>query len=107
MKQYFLTIYLALAALVITGSGFSTEVVNVQISDFTFKPETINIKPGTTVNWVNTDKAPHTITSDDGSWDSGKINNSAEYSHTFDKAGTFKYHCAFHSSMTGSVIVSP
>lgn len=107
MKQYFLTVSLAIAALFIAGSGFSAEVVNVQISDFTFKPETINIKPGTTVTWVNTDNAPHTITSNDGSWDSGKMNKSAEYSHTFDKAGTFEYSCAFHSSMTGSVIVSP
>ncbi|MEK6917789.1 MAG: plastocyanin/azurin family copper-binding protein [Nanoarchaeota archaeon] len=52
------------------------------------------------------DSAPHTVTSDSGSeLNSGTISNGGVYSHTFNTAGTYKYHCAFHTSMKATVIV--
>jgi plastocyanin len=33
------------------------------------------------------------------------MGNSATFSHVFNTVGTFNYHCKYHSSMTGSVIV--
>jgi plastocyanin len=79
----------------------------VTISGFAFSPASITVPVGTTVTWTNKDAAPHTITSDDGTtFDSGNLANGATYSFTFTKAGTFAYHCAIHSSMKGTVIVT-
>src|SRR5690348_16609979 len=37
---------------------------------------------------------------------SGNIGIGKSYSHTFTKAGSFAYHCNYHSVMKGTVIVS-
>jgi plastocyanin len=79
---------------------------SIDISGFAFNPATITIPAGSTVTWTNSDSATHTITADDGTWDSGAVANGKTYSRTFDTAGTYKYHCAVHPSMTGTVIVS-
>jgi plastocyanin len=36
---------------------------------------------------------------------SGNIGASGVFAHTFNTAGTYNYHCAIHSQMTGSVTV--
>jgi plastocyanin len=107
MKRLFTVFPIAIVTLVIAGGCFGAENINVQITDFAFKPEILKIKAGTTINWVNNDSAPHTITSNDAAWDSGKMPKAATYNHQFDKIGTFEYHCAYHSSMKGTVVVSP
>ena len=38
---------------------------------------------------------------------SGTLGNGATYVHTFTTAGTYPYHCTFHSGMTGTIIVDP
>lgn len=79
---------------------------NVQIKGFDFSPSTITIKKGDTITWTNADSASHTITSDSGSeLSSSTLSNGAKYSHTFNTAGTFSYHCSFHPSMKATVIV--
>jgi len=78
----------------------------VEIKDFAFNPSEITIKAGETVTWTNGDSAPHTITSDSGTeLASDPINNGQSYSHTFDKAGEYDYHCSIHTMMKGKVIV--
>jgi plastocyanin len=49
----------------------------------------------------------HTVTFDDGSADSGNLAPGSTFDHTFATAGTFAYHCAIHSSMHGTVTVTP
>jgi plastocyanin len=56
------------------------------------------------VTWTNNDSATHTITGD-GGLDSGDVATGGTYSKTFDKAGTYKYHCSIHPTMTGEVVV--
>jgi plastocyanin len=77
----------------------------VTIKGFAFSPGAITVAVGTTVTWTNQDSASHTVTADDGSFDSKAFANGATFSQTFARAGTFKYHCAIHSSMTASVVV--
>lgn len=36
---------------------------------------------------------------------SGNIANGGFYSHTFNTAGTFNYHCTIHTNMTGTITV--
>ena len=47
----------------------------------------------------------HTVTADDGSFDSKSLASNATFSQTFAKAGTFAYHCAIHPGMKGTVTV--
>ena len=77
-----------------------------------FIPSTVTIGIGETVTWENTDNAAHTVTSGspadgpDGVFDSSLIMaGGASFSHTFDAAGTYPYHCMVHPWMTGSVVV--
>jgi len=85
----------------------SGNVFDIEISGFTFVQNTVTIKIGDTVNWINQDGATHTIVADDDSFKSSSLKNGNSFSHTFGIAGTYTYHCGIHSSMTGSVIVEP
>jgi plastocyanin len=78
----------------------------VKITNFSFQPSSITIVAGTTVVWTNEDSAPHTITSDDGSFESGRMSRGSEFNHTFTQPGTYMYHCAIHPSMIGEIKVS-
>ena len=77
----------------------------VTIASFKFEPATLTISVGTTVTWTNNDSASHTVTADDGSFKSGTLGKGGTFSQTFATAGTFAYHCNFHSSMTATVTV--
>jgi plastocyanin len=50
------------------------------------------VAPGTTVRWVNGDTIPHTVTADDGSFDSGVLEPGETCSRKFDQPGEWKYH---------------
>ncbi|MCG8346436.1 MAG: cupredoxin domain-containing protein, partial [Chloroflexales bacterium] len=83
----------------------------IEIGDNSFSPGKITVPVGATVVWRHTGQRPHTVTEDGGSFDSGTLNAGATFSVTFDTAGTFSYHCAFHGGpggegMAGAIIVS-
>jgi plastocyanin len=73
-----------------------------------FEPADISIEVGDTVAWTNEDKDFHTVTSDTpDAFPGGELDGpGATYSHTFDTAGEFPYHCEIHFSMTGTIKVS-
>jgi plastocyanin len=75
------------------------------IRDGTFAPA-LTVAAGTTVTWTNEDWAPHTATAEDGSFDSGRLNQGDSFEQTFDEPGTFSYHCSFHPGMMGSIVVT-
>lgn len=77
----------------------------VSIKGMSFSPKVITVPLGATVHWNNVDGMAHTITADDGSFDSGSLADASSFTHVFATAGTYKYHCGIHSSMTGTVIV--
>jgi plastocyanin len=77
----------------------------VLIQDFSFSPAKIVVKKGTKVIWVNTDAAPHTVTANNGAFDSGVLQRGETFTRTFRKAGKFAYHCEIHPEMVGSVRV--
>jgi len=89
------------------GGAASASPGSVQIANFAFAPASLTVKVGTTVTWTNGDGASHTVTADDGSFDSGSVGGGATFKQTFAKAGTFAYHCAIHRSMTASITVAP
>ena len=82
---------------------------DVSIKDFQFKSDTLRISTGTKVTWTNNDKETHTATADSGTpmdFDTGDVKPGASASVTFTKPGTYKYHCNFHATMTGTITVS-
>ncbi|MBV4356864.1 cupredoxin domain-containing protein [Pinibacter aurantiacus] len=86
-----------------SGNNQGNNTVSMQYTQY--DPSTITVKAGTTITWINNDNMDHTVTANDGSFDSGTIKQGGKYTHTFSTAGTFSYHCTFHANMKGSVVV--
>lgn len=71
-----------------------------------FKPADIGVDAGTTVRWRNTGAQQHTVTADDGTFDSGLLEPGATFEWTFDDAVSLRYHCEPHPWMEGIVRVA-
>jgi plastocyanin len=62
--------------------------------------------PGATVTFDNQGAAPHTLTADDDSFDTGRVEPGGTGEITApDAAGTYAYHCDIHPAMTGTLTV--
>jgi len=77
-----------------------------------YAPSTITVVRGVnaTVAWTNSDSVVHTITSvtvptGAQSFDSGDLKAGGTFSYTFTVAGTYTFHCDYHTWMKGTVIV--
>jgi plastocyanin len=80
-------------------------VTEVKIDNFTFAPQRMVIKAGTTVTWINEDDIPHTVAATDKSFRSKVLDTDDKYSFTFTTAGVFEYFCSLHPHMTGTIVV--
>ena len=76
----------------------------VYMKNSTFSPALMTLTAGKPVAWINDDNLAHTVTADDGSFDSGDMQPGATFTRTFNMPGTFPYHCKYHKGMTGTVI---
>jgi plastocyanin len=86
-------------------SGEAVRSEKVEIVDFAYDPDPTTIQAGGKVTWINRDSAPHTATADDGSFDTGTIEQGKLASETFKQPGTYTYICTIHPSMHGTVEV--
>jgi plastocyanin len=88
-------------------ASFSVQIVqpSTTASTWGYSPSTVTIHVGDTVTWTNAGPLAHTVTADDGSFDSGSLNVGDTWSMTFQTAGTFTYYCTPHPWMKGTVIV--
>jgi len=112
-------VFAFVAALALTGTALGQQTPSpapigtnapnpstvVYIKNYKYSPATVTITVGTSVAWVNQDATSHTVTATDASFDSGNLDQNANYTHTFTKAGTYAYYCAYHSYMKATVIV--
>jgi plastocyanin len=94
-----------------TPTGGASATVNIQAGtganpNQNFVPSSITLVVGVnnTVIFVNHDSTNHTVTANDGSFDSRDIQPGGSWSHTF-AAGTYTYHCTYHNWMTGTITV--
>ena len=92
------------AAFVFAAMPASAEDVAVKIGNFTFGPQEVKVKAGTTVTWTNKDDIPHTVVSPNG-FRSKVLDTDGKYSFTFTTPGTYKYFCSLHPHMTGTIVV--
>lgn len=80
---------------------------HVHMENTAFNPDPVAILVGDTITWDNHDVAPHTVTADDASFDSGVLDLGESYTRTFNQVGSIPYHCDIHPvSMTGTIIVT-
>ncbi|MGH9149119.1 MAG: plastocyanin/azurin family copper-binding protein [Acidimicrobiales bacterium] len=87
------------------GAAVATNTVDIR--NFAFGPQVIEVAAGTTVTWTNADDFAHTVR------DAGNlfpeppdiVKGGQPFRHTYDRPGTFNYICGIHNSMTGTVIV--
>ena len=102
-----------LVALGPTGAFAAT--ADVTIEDGSFSPATVTITPGDTVTWTNQGFS-HSVTADDGSFDSSPtcpascLSTGDTFSFTFTTPGSYAYYCRLHGAsggigMAGVVVV--
>lgn len=89
------------------GAGTPVSIVSGAQSkrDTAYAPNPISVAVGGSVTWKNDDNIPHTATDDNGAWNSGSIAPGQTFTQSFPAAGSFKYHCAIHPGMVGTVTV--
>lgn len=111
---------LVAAALLLTTTGATAqEAADVEVVDVAFEPSDVTIEAGGTVTWTQTGSLPHTVTADDGSFDSHPdcsggsdcMASGDTFSQTFDEPGTYAYYCRIHggpggTGMAGTVTVT-
>lgn len=97
----------AVLALAVTGASqpASQATKAVAIKSTGFSPASVTISTGDAVKWTNRDTKNHQIVANNGSFASGTVKPGRSYTHTFNTAGTFRYHDALHPSLTGKVVV--
>ncbi|MBI4579209.1 MAG: hypothetical protein HY718_05870 [Planctomycetes bacterium] len=85
------------------GNNNGTVAATVRMQNNAFVPSSVTIKTGQAVRWINDDVVLHTATSgspgdpDMGSvFDSGNMGPGGTFTHTFNQAGIFTYHCEQH-----------
>lgn len=78
---------------------------SVWIKHDRFSPGMLSIPVNTTVTWTNKDWWHHTVSSDSGVFESGKIKARKTYTYKFTERGTYPYHCKVHDMMKAKIIV--
>ena len=78
----------------------------VSISNMSFNPSYLYINEGDTVKWTNNETYTHTVSSALFSG-SGDLGYGDSYIHVFSSYGTYSYYCNYHTSMYGTIDVSP
>jgi plastocyanin len=87
------------------GEAAAANATKAEMRTMTFGPKRIEITVGGSITWTNNDPLVHTITADDGSWDSGPIEPGKTWTHTFTQAGEYAFHCTPHPFMKAVVVV--
>jgi plastocyanin len=109
MRRAWLTVALAVASMTaaVIAPAIAADApptATVEMRQQTFVPATLDVAPGTTIEWINRDSIPHSATAE-GSFDSGPILPGKSFRWTAKDAAAIDYRCIFHPSMTAKVVV--
>jgi plastocyanin len=94
-----------LAGVAVMAAPVGAKDAEAKIENFTFVPQRLIIKAGTTVTWTNADHIPHVVASTTEAFKSELIDTNDKFSFTFTSAGIYEYFCSVHPRMTGTVVV--
>ena len=100
----------AMAALSVSASGASSVAAadapnGIVVKDFMFAPNSLTVKAGSSVTWINKDDEPHTVVSDSGVFRSAALDTDETFSFKFEKPGTYHFTCSIHPRMVGTITV--
>ena len=115
-----LTVLLAATALLAAGCGSDDEPASdadkgeavsgqqVEMKDIAYQPETIRVRTGETITWVNRDSVQHDVVNvTEGAEPRSELFNEGQtYEWTPTEAGTVEYLCTVHPNMKGTVEVT-
>jgi plastocyanin len=76
----------------------------ITIEGMQFSPQTLTVKRGDRVVWVNKDLVPHTATAAKV-FDSRSMPPKASWSYVARKPGRYNYVCTLHPTMKGTLVV--
>jgi plastocyanin len=91
-----------------SASAASTvKVVSDSQTQGAYQPSRVTVQAGQSVTWTWEDQGnQHSVTADDGSFESCLQSAGSSFTTTFTKAGAYPYHCTIHAQMKGTVTVS-
>jgi plastocyanin len=96
----------ALAGEMKNADETTTKQNRIEIKDFAFNPQTLTVKSGEKVTWINRDEEPHTIVSVEKQFKkSTALDTDQEFTITVGAPGTYEYFCSVHPKMTGTIVV--
>ena len=96
----------ALAGDMKDADSTSSKQNTIEIKDFAFNPQTITVKSGQTITWINRDEEPHTVVSVEKQFKkSSALDTDQTFTITAGAPGTYTYFCSVHPKMTGTIIV--
>ena len=79
----------------------------IEIKDFAFNPQTITVKSGEKITWINRDEEPHTVVSVGKKFQrSSGLDTDQEFSIIAGAPGTYEYFCSVHPKMTGTIVIT-
>jgi uncharacterized cupredoxin-like copper-binding protein len=81
-------------------------VNDVAIEGFAFGPKTLDVPTGSRVTWTNGDPAEHTVTAEGGLFGSEPLAAGESFAFRFVQPGEYRYFCAIHPSMKGTIRVT-
>jgi plastocyanin len=82
-----------------------SDTLRVSIKSLAYSRARLEVAPGTLVVWLNEDPVVHTVTADDGRFDSGEIPPGEGWAYHFDAVGTFAISCEPHPHMRATIVV--
>jgi plastocyanin len=102
--------FLNLSLFALAGEMKDTDITSrrnkIEIKDFAFNPQTLTVKSGEKVTWINRDEEPHTIVSVEKQFKkSTALDTDQEFTITVGAPGTYDYFCSVHPKMTGTIVV--
>jgi plastocyanin len=88
------------------AAGTGSKENRIEIKDFVFNPQTLTVKSGEKVTWINRDEEPHTVVSVEKQFKkSTALDTDQEFTITAGAPGTYTYFCSVHPKMTGTIVV--
>jgi amicyanin len=96
----------AFAAAGLARARAEGDQVTVKIDNFTFEPDKLTVKVGTTVTWINEDDIPHTVVATNKAFRSKALDTDDKFSFTFTTPGSYEYFCSLHPHMKAMVVVT-
>jgi plastocyanin len=87
------------------GGEHAATAATITIDNFSFTPQSLTVKVGTKITWINHDDIPHAVMSENAEFHSKALDTDDSFSFTPAKPGTYSYYCSLHPKMTAKLVV--